>query len=214
MEEMLKAYIKLYYDRGWHINAARRLKRLGYGVEAGAMDRAARAAIILHDIGKPYAKKRKDNHVSFPLHEAYSALIVIENISSLEDYLGPSGDNSLVADSIVKAIMLHHMAMNRLGKTRLPKRSVDEDMAEELMKFLAHYGLSFRIPLSIGGLEDSWITSPQQLLSMRDYYILQPPKSRYQVTLRILRVLTVTDNIAAFHVRGGSIRVFVSDICY
>lgn len=217
VETMLYFYKMFFYNNDWHVYSSTRLKSIGYDYTSEELDLMARIMILFHDAGKLFYQHRRK---SFPNHEVYSAIMVLGLRKQLRQFFRHDGDRAV--EAIVSSIILHHISMNRLMKgfndiIRKQEYSLEKKLLQEykhsLEKILLEHSFKLEIPLCF--LQSSRLRLMLSEIDriLRNRTILGHPKnSLYQLVLRLLRVLMITDNYAAAKLREGAPRLFIRDL--
>lgn len=217
LSTMLHFYILFFYNNGWNVYSSIRLKSLGYNYTSEELDLMARIMILFHDAGKLFYQHMKR---SFPYHEVYSAIIVL----SMREQIGQffRHDRNRAIEAIVASIILHHISMNRLKRgfadiMRRKDYSLEKKLFQEykdsLEKILFNHGFELKVEMSfLETMRLKHMLSEIDGILRRRIILGYPKTSLYQLVLRLLRVLMITDNYAAAEIRGGTPRLFIKDL--
>lgn len=217
---MLNFYRLFFYNNGWHIYSSTRLKSIGYNYTGKELDIMARIMILFHDAGKLFYQHLK-NH--FPNHEVYSAIIVLGLKEQLKPFFKQDGNRAV--EAITSSIILHHISMNRLKKgfsDLIMKQdySLEKKLFQEYKYLLEKMLFEHGFKLNMSEISKYFSHSSRLKLMLSEIYGMlhrkivlgHPTISLYQLVLRLLRILMITDNYAAAKLRGGALRLFIRDL--
>ncbi|RLE38706.1 hypothetical protein DRJ17_03165 [Candidatus Woesearchaeota archaeon] len=208
---MLSIY-DIYFSRwNWEQISSSRIN-----ISANIIDKAVKCTVILHDIGKLFYQDRIKTGRSTTLHEYYSLLITEKIGDQLVKHLE---DTRKVLDSLEWALLIHHMSLrdplkisgnitNIAEYWKVPLTvKITTEISEWISRIFKHY-LGFEVKLQVGSV-----------LSLREINkiirrLLANFWDLYPLTLRLIRILIITDNYAAALNRGGTPakKVFLRDL--
>ncbi|MCE4599083.1 MAG: HD domain-containing protein [Desulfurococcales archaeon] len=215
---MYELYAELFRDRGWARIASKRV-----GLDEEELDLAVRLTIAFHDAGKAFYQDRIARGKGAPLHEAYSILILRDYIDF--NKLSRQLDDHAIM-SIIWSILTHHLSMRSprdvlqvLGGTsdfgHIPREArLDTTLKVMLEDAISDVVNPSTLPSKLYRMSDAQTLIVEALGSLHDYY---------KLSLRLSRILIVTDNMAAYLNRASQcrdrenpnrrrIKVFISDM--
>ncbi len=207
IDEAMNKYNEFFKSCGYIHTIHRRIKNIGINLRKGELESIIELSIIMHDFGKTVSYRNPSLKTLIP-HEAISYIMSLSSLDHIGKYTGRD-----YAEAVPISILHHHVAMKRIKpldfKHYIKYYRLNQQEINILEKILSKYGYNIKINESI---------EPNSLSSIIKYYgkhstiSLKPEPGIYDIVLRVLRVLVVSDNLAAMKTRGGSLRVFLRDL--